>query len=64
MGDGNSPADRIKLLNVAFGAFTAIGRAFGPSLKEDVRAVAVALYAGNISFCTHACTHRSSRLLF
>ncbi|KIJ41885.1 hypothetical protein M422DRAFT_60390 [Sphaerobolus stellatus SS14] len=41
----NAPSDRIRLLIAAFGAFTAIGRAFGPSLQEDVRAVAVALYA-------------------
>ncbi|KAF8584408.1 ARM repeat-containing protein [Ramaria rubella] len=44
-GEGNVPADRIRLLIVAFNAFTVIGATFGPSLHEEVRAVTVSLYA-------------------
>lgn len=40
------PTDRIRLLIVAFNAFSVVGAAFGPGLQEDVRAVSVSLYAG------------------
>lgn len=40
------PADRIRLLVATFNAFSIIGSTFGPGLKEEVRAVSVALYAG------------------
>ena len=43
----NDPAtDRINLIRAAFSAFSAVGDAFGPGMKEEVRAVAVSIYAG------------------
>ena len=39
-------ADRINLIRAAFSAFSAVGDAFGPGMKEEVRAVAVSIYAG------------------
>ena len=44
--NNESYAERISLIRTAFETFVLIGRIFGPSLKEDVRAVAVSLYAG------------------
>ena len=43
--NNESYAERISLIRTAFETFVLIGRIFGPSLKEDVRAVAVSLYA-------------------
>jgi len=40
------PVDRIRLLIVAFSAFSVIGKVFGPGAQEDVRAVSVSLYVG------------------
>ena len=45
VGD-DSPAERINLIRTAFIAFSAIGELFGPSLREEIRAVAVSIYAG------------------
>ncbi|KAG9047376.1 hypothetical protein FS837_002429 [Tulasnella sp. UAMH 9824] len=43
-GVSGSVEDRVALLTTTFRAFTIIGDAFGPEKKEEVRAVAVALY--------------------
>ena len=40
------PTDRIDLIKAAFDAFTTTGRTFGPGVAEEIRAVAVSLYAG------------------
>ena len=40
------PTDRIDLIKTAFNAFTAIGRTFDPGVAEEIRAIAVSLYAG------------------
>ena len=40
------PIDRIDLIKTAFNAFTAIGRTFDPGVAEEIRAIAVSLYAG------------------
>ena len=37
---------RIALIRAAFGAFTTVSDAFGPQYREDARAVAISLYAG------------------
>lgn len=42
----DSPSDRIQLIRCAFSAFSAIGAVFGPDLQEEVRAVAIFIYAG------------------
>lgn len=48
LGISGSVEDRVALLTATFKAFTIIGEAFGPEKKEEVRAVAVALYAGRL----------------
>ena len=51
----NDPAsDRINLIRAAFSAFSAVGDAFGPGMKEEVRAVAVSIYAGRYYLFNHS----------
>lgn len=38
--------DRIALVRSSFTAFTSIGKGFGPRLREEIRGVAVSIYAG------------------
>ena len=39
-------ADRIKMINAAFSAFSAVGANMEPTPREAVRAVAILLYSG------------------
>ncbi|OSD03664.1 ARM repeat-containing protein [Trametes coccinea BRFM310] len=42
--DGASPAEKVKLIIAAFEAFSAVAAFFGPSKREDFRAIAITLY--------------------
>ncbi|KAJ8482572.1 hypothetical protein ONZ51_g5279 [Trametes cubensis] len=42
--DAASPADKVKLIIAAFDAFSAVAASFGPSKREDFRAIAITLY--------------------
>ncbi|KAI8972549.1 ARM repeat-containing protein [Trametes punicea] len=44
--DGASPAEKVKLIVAAFEAFSAVAAYFGPSKREDFRAIAITLYCG------------------
>jgi len=56
-GEDNMPVDRIRLLIVAFSAFSVIGKAFGPEVQEDVPAVSVSLYVDQ-SYMDRVCRFR------
>ncbi|KAI0946131.1 hypothetical protein AcV7_010182 [Taiwanofungus camphoratus] len=43
--DGSTPIEKIKLINAAFDAFSAVAATFGSKSKEDFRAVAITLYS-------------------
>ncbi|KAI0742742.1 clathrin-coated vesicle protein [Daedaleopsis nitida] len=42
--DAASPAEKVKLIIAAFEAFSGVASSFGPSQREDFRAVAITLY--------------------
>ncbi|KAI0717727.1 ARM repeat-containing protein [Cerioporus squamosus] len=42
--DGASPAEKVRLIIAAFDAFSTVAASFGPSQREDFRAVAITLY--------------------
>lgn len=45
----DSAADRIGLIRAGFAAFVSVAEAFGPGSQEDMRTVAIAIYAGTCS---------------
>ena len=46
--DAATPAEKVKLIIAAFEAFSAVAASFGPSHKEDFRALAITLYCGKL----------------
>ncbi|TBU59882.1 clathrin-coated vesicle protein [Dichomitus squalens] len=42
--DAASPAEKVRLIIAAFEAFSAVAASFGPSYREDFRALAITLY--------------------
>lgn len=47
--DAASPAEKVKLIIAAFEAFSTVAASFGPSQREDFRALAITLYCGRPS---------------
>lgn len=44
--DAASPSEKVKLIIAAFEAFSTVAASFGPSQREDFRALAITLYCG------------------
>ncbi len=44
--DAASPTEKVKLIIAAFEAFSTVAASFGPSQREDFRALAITLYCG------------------
>ena len=44
----STPLEQIALIKAGFGAMKAIGSAFGPAHKEEIRAVAISIYSGMV----------------